>query len=33
MLLGLLGMASGAIAYTVLWTVRRERTPNLESNR
>jgi hypothetical protein len=30
---GLLGLASGAIAYAVQWTVRRARTPNLESNR
>jgi hypothetical protein len=30
---GLLGMASGAIAYALQWTIRRERTPTLESNR
>ena len=30
---GLIGMASGAIAYAVQSTVHRNRTPNLESNR
>jgi hypothetical protein len=30
---GLLGLASGAIAYAVQSTVRRARTPKLESNR
>ena len=30
---GFFGLASGAIACAVRWTVRRERTSNLESNR